>query len=102
MNLAVFAHDAASRGTPRAARTRRRHRVQLIARLALNGSMRGRREQVTAASAGVEVLDSFRTLARKAISDVGEPGVPAMTLKENSGMPPPRMSSSPGTPLGSL
>jgi circadian clock protein KaiC len=29
-------------------------------------------KQVTAASAGVVVLDSFRTLARKAISDVGE------------------------------
>src|ERR1700730_16499788 len=29
-------------------------------------------KQVTAANAGVVVLDSFRTLARKAISDVGE------------------------------
>src|SRR5688572_18911093 len=29
------------------------------------------------------------------------PGAPAMTLKENSGRPPPRIWSSPGTPVGS-
>src|ERR1700678_1045549 len=30
------------------------------------------------------------------------PGAPAMILKENSGRPPPRISSRPGTPVGSL
>ena len=28
------------------------------------------------------------------------PGAPAMTLNENSGTPPPRTASSPGTPVG--
>src|SRR5665213_2772726 len=31
-----------------------------------------------------------------------QPGAPAMMLKENSGRPPPRISSRPGTPVGSL
>src|ERR1700678_3860964 len=30
------------------------------------------------------------------------PGAPAIILKENSGRPPPRISSRPGTPVGSL
>src|ERR1019366_6200129 len=30
------------------------------------------------------------------------PGAPAMILKESSGRPPPRISSSPGTPVGNL
>src|SRR5665213_816837 len=30
------------------------------------------------------------------------PGAPAMILKENSGRPPPRISSRPGIPVGSL
>src|SRR5579859_561046 len=30
------------------------------------------------------------------------PGAPAMILKENSGRPPPRISSRPGTPVGSF
>src|SRR4030095_4260533 len=31
-----------------------------------------------------------------------QPGVPAMMLKENSGTPPPRISSRPRTPVGSF
>jgi len=31
-----------------------------------------------------------------------QPGVPAMMLKDNSGMRPPRISSRPGTPVGNL
>jgi circadian clock protein KaiC len=38
----------------------------------LNGVLEEIIKQVTAANAGIVVVDSFRTLARKAISDVGE------------------------------
>src|SRR5688572_30976350 len=45
-------------------------------------------------------LFPYTTLFRSVV--LPQPGVPAMILKENSEMPPPRISSSPRTPVGNL